>query len=112
MIDILREAIENPEHLIECYTRVWNEQFTYGENHVQHFYDVRERFNAGEKTPANMLYLLARCVKGSVRYGKVETSTNHLTNGGMELILRHWLRIFTEFRTSERESKFLIERLS
>lgn len=70
LIDILREAIENPEHLIECYTRVWNEQFTYGENHVQHFYDVRERFNAGEKTPANMLYLLARCVKGSVRYGK------------------------------------------
>lgn len=70
LIDILREAIENPEHLIECYTRVWNEQFTYGENHVQHFYDVRKRFNAGEKTPANMLYLLARCVKGSVRYGK------------------------------------------
>ena len=70
LIDILREAIENPEHLIEYYTRVWNEQFTYGENHVQHFYDVRKRFNAGEKTPANMLYLLARCVKGSVRYGK------------------------------------------
>lgn len=70
LIDILRGAIENPEHLIECYTRVWNEQFTYGENHVQHFYDVRKRFNAGEKTPANMLYLLARCVKGSVRYGK------------------------------------------
>ena len=70
LVDMLQEAIEKPEQLIMNYSKVWEEQFSYGENHIQHFYDVRERFNNGEKTSANMLYLLARCVKGAVRYGK------------------------------------------
>lgn len=70
LINLLREAIERPSRLVEEYTMVWEEQFQYGENHVQHFYDIREKFNRGEKQPANMLYLLARCVKGAVRYGK------------------------------------------
>lgn len=70
LIKMLQEAIEHPQDLLNSYSRVWSEQFTYGENHVQHYYDVRERFNNGEDTPANMLYLLARCVKGAVRYGK------------------------------------------
>ena len=70
LVDLLKEAINNPNELISQYTKVWEEQFKYGENHVQHFYDVRERFNCGEQTPAYMLYLLARCVKGAVRYGK------------------------------------------
>lgn len=70
LVDVLKETIENPKRLVEDYSIVWNEQFSYGEDHVQHFYDVRERFNNGDKKPANMLYLLARCVKGAVRYGK------------------------------------------
>ena len=70
LIGMLREAIEEPEQLIDEYTKVWNAQFSYGEDHVRHFFEVRDRFNLGEETPANMLYLLARCVKGAVRYGK------------------------------------------
>lgn len=70
LVGLLESAIENPKQLVEDYSTVWNEQFSYGEDHVQHFYDVRERFNNGDEKPANMLYLLARCVKGSVRYGK------------------------------------------
>lgn len=70
LIDMLRVAIENPDLLVKEYSSLWNEQLTYGDSHVQHFYEVRERFNSGEETPANMLYLLARCVKGAVRYGK------------------------------------------
>lgn len=70
LISILEEAIEYPQQLLDAYAKVWNDQFTYGENHVQHFYDVRDRFNNGEQTPANLLYLLARCVKGAVRYGR------------------------------------------
>lgn len=70
LVKLLKEAIENSKQLVEEYSIVWNEQFSYGENHVQHFYDVRERFNNGDESPANMLYLLARCVKGAVRYGK------------------------------------------
>lgn len=70
LVDLLEEVIEHPKQLVEEYSIVWNEQFAYGEDHVQHFYHVRERFNNGDKKPANMLYLLARCVKGAVRYGQ------------------------------------------
>jgi DNA adenine methylase len=41
----------------------------YGDKHTEHFFLVRDRFNDGRKTPANMPYLIARCVKGAVRYG-------------------------------------------
>lgn len=70
LMKILEEAIESPQKLIDNYTKIWSEQFVYKHDHIQHFYDIRKRFNDGEDTSANMLYLLARCVKGSVRYGK------------------------------------------
>ena len=69
LLEILRSAIEKPQELVNSYTEVWNEQFSYQEGSIEHFYKVRDEFNAGIQTPANMLYLLARCVKGSVRYG-------------------------------------------
>ena len=69
LVNLLQEAINHPQRLVEDYTNLWNEQFIYGQNHIQHFYIVRERFNRGDESPANMLYLLARCVKGAVRYG-------------------------------------------
>jgi len=70
LIKLLKTTIEKPDTLVKKYEILWNKQFEYGNNHVQHFYDVRTQFNAGDKSPENMLYLLARCVKGSVRYGK------------------------------------------
>ena len=69
LVEILKSAIETPNELISQYSKVWNEQFSYPNGSVEHFYKVREDFNNGQQTPANMLYLLARCVKGSVRYG-------------------------------------------
>ena len=68
LINLLRESITNPQQLIENYTRVWNEQLTYQGGSVEHYYKVRNDFNNGDQCAANMLYLLARCVKGSVRY--------------------------------------------
>ena len=75
LINILREAINNPQKLIEEYTNVWSEQITFEGGSVEHFYKIRKDFNEGNKSAANMLYLLARCVKGSVRY-----STNGMFN--------------------------------
>ena len=68
LVRILREAIETPDVLIAEYSKVWNEQLDFEGGSVAHFYKVRDEFNAGDKAAANMLYLLARCVKGSVRY--------------------------------------------
>ena len=58
LMGILREAIETPDVLVAEYSKVWNEQLVFEGGSVAHFY----------KSAANMLYLLARCVKGSVRY--------------------------------------------
>ena len=70
LVCLIQEAVENPERLIHDYSIVWNEQFLFKDEHIQHYYIIRERFNHGEQAPAHLLYLLARCVKGAVRYGK------------------------------------------
>lgn len=69
LVAVLESAIETPNELFSEYSKVWNEQFAYPGGSVEHFYKVRNDFNDGQQTAANMLYLLARCVKGSVRYG-------------------------------------------
>ena len=84
LVRVLCEAIETPDILIEAYNKIWNEQFLYSEGSVAHFYKVRDDFNAGNKSAVNMLYLLARCVKGSVRYssnGKFNQSPDKRRNG-------------------------------
>lgn len=70
LLNLLRTAIENPVYLINRYSAVWNEQFVWPDGHIEHFYQMREKFNNGDQEPELMLYLLARCVKGSIRYGK------------------------------------------
>ena len=70
LIRLIESAVNEPAALTDKYSTLWNQQFNYGDDHVQHFYDVRTKFNAGDESPENMLYLLARCVKGAVRYGK------------------------------------------
>lgn len=68
LVNILEESITNPQRLVDNYTKVWCEQLTFEGGSVEHFYKIREDFNKGNQCAANMLYLLARCVKGSVRY--------------------------------------------
>jgi len=70
IINLLETAINSPESLIAKYTSVWADQFEFKDGHIEHFYHIRKCFNDGEQTAENMLYLLARCVKGAVRYGK------------------------------------------
>jgi len=70
IVCLLRTAIDSPGDLAERYAKIWEEQFRHTGSHLEHFYHIRDRFNADGRTAENMLYLLARCVKGSVRYGK------------------------------------------
>lgn len=84
LVEILKSAIETPNTLIEKYKIIWEEQFTYEGGSVEHFYKVREDFNNGNHSAEIMLYLLARCVKGSVRYGsngKFNQSPDKRRNG-------------------------------
>lgn len=70
LVELLRAAVESPEELLANYETLWKEQFDFPEGHIAHYYKVRDEFNCGITSPEHMLYLLARCVKGSVRYGR------------------------------------------
>lgn len=61
---LLREIIRNPIGIADAYESLWAEQ---EQETIAHFYRVRDEFNTS-RDPARLLYLLARCVKGSVRY--------------------------------------------
>ena len=84
LISILKMAVDTPEKLYEDYKRIWDEQHVFPDGHVAHFYQVREQYNAGDTRAAVTLYLLARCVKGAVRYssdGKFNQSPDKRRHG-------------------------------
>lgn len=64
LIELIKLAVENPSQLAESYEELWTPQEEYpGERYLE----VRDLFN-NSKDPCLLLYLLSRCVKGSVRY--------------------------------------------
>ena len=64
LIELLKIVIEKPEYTIKKYREIWIDQRY---DSIEHYYQIREIFNR-IKDPVCFLYLLARCVKGSVRY--------------------------------------------
>ena len=68
LVDLMQECIENPLQLADAYREIWNGQYEEGTDNIEYFYKIRREFNDGQKDPARMLFLLARVVKGAVRY--------------------------------------------
>lgn len=64
LIELLELAIKQPDEVADCYQEIWNRQHA---DSVAHYFEVRSKFNENHD-PKLFLYLLARCVKGSVRY--------------------------------------------
>lgn len=64
LIDLMKIVVEQPEFSSKRYEEIWNEQHS---NSIEHYYQTREKFNL-TKDPIMFLYVLARCVKGAVRY--------------------------------------------
>lgn len=62
--DLLKLVVYSPEHVAINYERIWSEQHP---DSIAHYYQIRDKFNQ-TKDPILFLYLLARCVKGAVRY--------------------------------------------
>jgi len=64
LIELWDQIINNPEQIAKAYKKLWNEQL----GREREFYSfVRDEFNKTHK-PDCFLYLLARCVKASIRY--------------------------------------------
>ncbi len=72
LAELLRLMVESPLETACLYEEVWNLQ--HQNDSVEHYYNVRDEFNRTQ-SPHLFLYLLARCVKGAVRY-----NTNGLFN--------------------------------
>ena len=64
LMALWREILERPVRLAESYERLWRDQLA---DRKTFFYRVRQEFNR-TREPHLLLYLLARIVKGSVRY--------------------------------------------
>lgn len=64
LAELLGLIINRPAEIANYYETTWNQQH---DDSLEHYYRVREDFNrTGD--PKLFLYLLARCVKGSIRY--------------------------------------------
>ena len=64
LAELLNLMINRPEELADAYADLWKGE---AGDALEHFYSVREQFNR-TREPKLFLYLLARCIKGAVRY--------------------------------------------
>ena len=64
LIELFRLIIENPNDIADAYADIWGEQHS---DSIEHYFEVRKKFNK-TNDPKLFIYLLARCVKGAVRY--------------------------------------------
>lgn len=64
LAELLNLIINRPEELGDAYADLWKADAGHA---LEHFYTVRETFNRTQD-PKLFLYLLARCIKGAVRY--------------------------------------------
>ncbi|MGI9228765.1 MAG: Dam family site-specific DNA-(adenine-N6)-methyltransferase [Gammaproteobacteria bacterium] len=80
LMNLWVEILERPKELCDEYARQWHEQHS---DKKAYFLKVRDQFNATHD-PQQLLYLLARIVKGSVRYssnGKFNQSADNRRSG-------------------------------
>ncbi len=64
--NLLALIVSEPREVASSYESLWRDS---NSAHLEHYYSVRAEFNrTGD--PRLLLYLLARCVKGSVRYNR------------------------------------------
>lgn len=76
LMDLWHAILTDTESLISEYTELWERQLS---DPAQYFLRVRNEFNQSRRPP-ELLYLLARSVKGAVRYnaaGEFNQSADH-----------------------------------
>ncbi|WP_058953076.1 DNA adenine methylase [Clostridium tyrobutyricum] len=91
LVEMLELCIKQPEVLYRQYEEIWNGQFVEGTNNIDYFYKMREKFNE-KSEPALMLFMLARVVKGAVRYnnnGQMNQSCDKRRNGTRPELIRN-----------------------
>jgi len=87
LVQLWLAIIESPEKLARQYETIWRAQH---ENRRRYYDEVRDDFNRTGR-PDYLLYLLARCVKASVRYnadGEFNQSPDNRRMGALPATMR------------------------
>ena len=88
LVDLLRTIVNTPDKLAKEYEALWHQQL----DDPKVFYkDIRDKFNLTGR-PDYFLYLLARCVKASVRYnanGEFNQSPDNRRKGATPATMRN-----------------------
>jgi DNA adenine methylase len=87
LIDLWRAIVNTPDKLAKEYEDLWHEQLN---NPKAYYNKIRNEFNLTGR-PDYFLYLLARCVKASVRYnanGEFNQSPDNRRKGTMPVTMR------------------------
>ncbi|MBI4026124.1 MAG: DNA adenine methylase [Verrucomicrobia bacterium] len=87
LIDLWRTIVNAPEKLVKEYENLWHEQF---DDPKAYYRKIRDEFNLTGR-PDCFLYLLARCVKASVRYnanGEFNQSPDNRRRGAIPATMR------------------------
>lgn len=91
LIRLWSDIIERPEETARAYAALWHEQI----DNEREFYDyIRAQFNRDSRSD-HFLYLLARCVKASVRYntaGEFNQSPDNRRRGARPTTMTHHIR--------------------
>ncbi|MBI4668090.1 MAG: DNA adenine methylase [Elusimicrobia bacterium] len=87
LMELWRMIIEEPNRLARQYETIW---FSQHADHREYYYRIRKEFNQTCQ-PHHFLYLLARCVKASVRYnlkGEFNQSPDNRRLGALPATVR------------------------
>ena len=76
LMRLWKEILERPSQLADDYEELWHGQSA---ERKEHFFRIRDEFNSTHQ-PHHLLYLLARIVKGSVRYSSSGTFNQSADN--------------------------------
>jgi len=87
LAELWRMIIEEPHKLSKQYEKIWRDQH---DDRREYYYRIRNEFNQARRSH-HFLYLLARCVKASVRYnsnGQFNQSPDNRRMGALPTTMR------------------------
>lgn len=87
LVDLWRAIVNTPDKLAKAYAALWREQLAAPESFYR---EIRGEFNLTGRADC-LLYLLARCVKASVRYnarGEFNQSPDNRRRGATPAVMR------------------------
>lgn len=102
LINLMNQIVSNPKEIADEYALLWNEQLG---REKEYYLKIRELFNQTKRSDY-FLYVLARCVKGAVRYnanGEFNQSADNRRKGKRPEVMRRNLARFSELLRDKSE---------